>query len=177
MPNRLQFQPVPSGVAPFNLDSQLNQPQIRRRRSSMDMAMDITSDLGLPDPNFIGAVPASFATQMAMATGLMKNTGASNDSTDRMMGRLMLARMKTLEEGLQEVVREFKEMRTRGNSTADTGEDRRRVGDKGKRVVDKKREKESRRPSSAGKEISRLETGETPEDGIIEALSKKGSSY
>lgn len=177
VPNRLQFQPVPSVAAPFNLDSQLSQPQIRRRRSSMDMAMDITSDLGLPDPNFIGAVPASFATQMAMATGLMKNTGAGNDSTDRMMGRLMLARMKTLEEGLQEVAREFKEMRTRGNSPVDTGEDRRRVGDKRKRVVGKKREKESRRPSSAGKEISRLETGETPEDGIIGALSKKGSSY
>ena len=73
MPNRLQFQPVPSGAAPLNLDSQLNQQHIRRRHSSMDMAMDITSDLDLPDTNFIGAVPASFATQMAMATGLMKN--------------------------------------------------------------------------------------------------------
>jgi hypothetical protein len=160
----------------LNLDSQLSQQQIRRRRSSMDMAMDITSDLGLPDPNFIGAVPASFATQMAMATGLMKNTSAGNDSTDRMMGRLMLARMKTLEEGLQEVVREFKEMRTQGNSPADTGEDRRLVPNKGKRVAGKKRE-ESRRPSSVGKEIASRETGETPEDGIIEAFQKKGSSY
>jgi hypothetical protein len=177
MPNRPQFQSVPSGPAPFNPNSQLSQQQVRRRRSSMDMAIDITSDLGLPDPNFIGAVPASFATQMAMATGLMKNTGAGNDSTDRMMGRLMLARMKTLEEGLQEVVREFKEMRTQGNSPADTGEDRRQVGDKGKSVAGKKREKESRRPSSAGKEVARRESGETPEDGTTEALLKKGSSY
>lgn len=176
VPNRLQFQSIPSGPAPFNLNSQLNQQQIKRRRSSMDMAMDITSDLGLPDPNFIGAVPASFATQMAMATGLMKSTGTGNDSTDRMMGRLMLARMKTLEESLQEVVREFKEMRTQGNSPADTGEDRRH-GDKGKRVAGKKKEKGSRRPSSAGKGVARRESGQTPEGGIIEAFLKKGSSY
>lgn len=177
VPNWSQFQSVPSGGALFNLDSQLNQRQMRRRRSSMDLAMDITSDLGLPDTNFISAVPASFATQMAMATGLMKNTGGGNDSTDRMMGRLMLARMKTLEEGLQEVVREFREMRTQGNSPADTGEDRRRAGDKGKRIAGKKKDKESRRPTSAGKETAHRESELTPEDGILEAFLKKGSSY
>jgi hypothetical protein len=177
VPNRSQFQSVPSGAAPFNLNSQLNQQHIRRRRSSMDMAMDITSDLDLPDTNFIGAVPASFATQMAMATGLMKTTGVGNDSTDRMMGRLMLARMKTLEEGLQEVVREFREMRTQGNSPADTGDDRRRAGDKGKKVAGKKRERENWRPSSAGKDIARRNTREIPEEGTFEAFLKKGSSY
>jgi hypothetical protein len=140
----------------------------------MDMAMDITSDFGVPDPNLIGAVPASFATQMAMATGLMKGTGIGNDSTDRMMGRLMLARMKTLEEGLQEVVREFREMRTQGNSPAETSDDRKRSGDKGKKVAGKKRE---RRPGSAGREKTGRDTGETREDDTIEAFLKKGSSY
>lgn len=175
MPGRSQLQSAPSRTALFNLDSQLSQQQIRRRRSSMDMALDITSDFGVPDPNLTGAVPASFATQMAMATWLMKGNGTGNDSTDRMMGRLMLARMKTLEEGLQEVVREFREMRTQGNSPADTGDERKRSADKGKKVVGKKKEK--RRSSSAGRKIVEHDTGETPEDGIVNASLKKGSSY
>jgi hypothetical protein len=175
MPGRSQLQSVPSRTALFNLDSQLSQQQIRHRRSSMDMALDITSDFGVPDPNFTVAVPASFATQMAMATGLMKGTSGGNDSTDRMMGRLMLARMKTLEEGLQEVVREFREMRTQGNSPADTGDERRRSGDKGKKVAGKKREK--RRSSSARREVIGRETGATPDDDIIDSFLKKGSSY
>jgi hypothetical protein len=177
MPNRLQYQSVPSMAAPFNLDSQLGQQQIRRRRSSMEMAMDITSDLGLPDPNLTGAVPASFATQMAMATGLVKNTTGLNDSTDRMMGRLMLARMKTLEEALQEVVREVREMRTQGNSPADSGDERRRPGDKGKRVDGKKKESKGGRASSAGKEAARQKFVKTPEAGITEAFLNKGNSY
>lgn len=106
-----------------------------------------------------------------MATGMVKNAGASSDGTDRLMGRLMLAKMKTLEEGLLEVVREFKEMRTQGNSPADTGDDRKR--DKGKRVPRKK--KEMQRPSSAaGKESHGLQ--ETPEDKMADELWKRGSS-
>lgn len=43
---------------------------------------------------------------------------ARGENTEAMMGRLMLARMKTLEEGFADVVREFREMgmRTEGNS-------------------------------------------------------------
>jgi hypothetical protein len=143
----------------------------------MEMAMDITSDLGLPDPNLTGAVPASFATQMAMATGLVKNTSGLNDSTDRMMGRLMLARMKTLEEALQEVVREVREMRTQGNSPADSGDERRRPGDKSKRVDGKKKESKGGRASSAGREAARQKFVKTPEAGITEAFLNKGNSY
>jgi len=83
------------------------------------------SDLGL-DQNaqgILGAVPSSFATQMALATGGLKGFGgrdaAKGDDTDGMMGRLMLARMKTLEEGFAEVVREFRGMRTAGNSSVE----------------------------------------------------------
>jgi len=120
LPTRSQFQSVPN----FNLDSALQrhpaQRQIRHRRSSMDMGM---SDLGLNDPNQ-GMVPSSFATQMALATGGLKGLGLGNgrergEDTDGMMGRLMLARMKTLEEGFAEVVREFRGARTAGNSSAE----------------------------------------------------------
>ncbi len=147
--------------------------------------------MGLPDQNFIGAVPASFATQMAMATGMVKNAGGINDGSDHMMSRLVLAKMKTLEEGLQEVVREFKEMRTQGNSPVDTGEEggsrkrdggRSREKDKGKKsagAARKEKEKDRQRPSSAageGQEKTQDDVEKTPEDKIIEAFLKKGSS-
>jgi len=82
------------------------------------------SDLGLDsNPNaMLGAVPSSFATQMAMATGALKGLGTragTEDDTGGMMGRLMLARMKTLEEGFAEVVKEFRGMRTAGNSSVE----------------------------------------------------------
>ncbi|TVY85115.1 Calcium channel, partial [Lachnellula suecica] len=91
MPNRQHFQSVPN----FNLDRRL-----RKRVSSLDMGM---SDVGF-EQNVQGAVPSSFATQMHMAAGAGRGRG---EDTDGMMGRLMLARMKTLEEGFAEVVREF----------------------------------------------------------------------
>jgi len=84
------------------------------------------SDLGLDSnaPGMLGAVPNSFATQMAMATGGLKGFNGregdkAEDTTEGMMGRLMLARMKTLEEGFAEVVKEFRGMRTAGNSSAE----------------------------------------------------------
>ena len=120
MPSRTHFQSVPN----FNMDTTIERPskgQIRRRRSSLDMGM---SELGLEtNPNaMLGAVPSSFATQMAMATGALKGLGQRADrgeDTEGMMGRLMLARMKTLEEGFAEVVREFRGMRTAGNSSVE----------------------------------------------------------
>jgi len=128
MPNRQHFQSVPN----FDLDSQLQGTrarQVRHRRSSLDMGM---SELGLENnaPGMLGAVPSSFATQMALATGGLKafgeRGGAKGGEADDsgMMGRLMLARMKTLEEGFAEVVKEFRGMglRTAGNSSAELNE-------------------------------------------------------
>ncbi|KAH7355448.1 hypothetical protein BKA65DRAFT_605280 [Rhexocercosporidium sp. MPI-PUGE-AT-0058] len=122
LPGRQNFQSVPN----FNLDSQLTgnaarTRQIRHRRSSLDMGM---SEMGLDNngPGMLGAVPSSFATQMAMATGGLKGFQGSRSKeaeTERMMGRLMLARMKTLEEGFAEVVKEFRGMRTAGNSSVE----------------------------------------------------------
>lgn len=123
LPPRQDFQSVPN----FDyIESRLatsRTRQIRHRRSSLDMGM---SDLGL-DTNphgMLGAVPSSFATQMAMATGGLKDFGRregnkGDNDTDGMMGRLMLARMKTLEEGFAEVVKEFRGMRTAGNSSVE----------------------------------------------------------
>ncbi|PVH70214.1 hypothetical protein DL98DRAFT_541015 [Cadophora sp. DSE1049] len=132
MPARQNFQSVPN----FNLDSRLeNKRPVRHRRSSLDMGM---SELGLDHdaPGMLGAVPSSFATQMAMATGGLKAFGGrAAEKDDGIMGRLMLARMKTLEEGIAEVMKEFRGMRTAGNSSVEnepTKKGKRRKGGRGK---------------------------------------------
>ncbi|KAM3080415.1 hypothetical protein ACMFMG_005370 [Clarireedia jacksonii] len=117
LPNRNTIQSVPnihkSDAAAATLRSRL----IRHKDSSLDISMS-EMDLG----QGLGAVPSSFATQMALATNMANLKRAKGEeSADGMMGRLMLARMKTLEEGFAEVVREFRGagMKTAGNSSVE----------------------------------------------------------
>ncbi|KAJ9138835.1 Integral membrane channel protein [Pleurostoma richardsiae] len=93
-----------------------------RRLSSLDLAIDNTSDLAAAAAQF-DAVPSSFVTQMAMATGMVTpmglgphgdGAGSSRQDSDR-MSRLVLARMKTLEEGLADVVREMRVLQQRSS--------------------------------------------------------------
>lgn len=96
--------------------------KMTRRMSSSDL-LDVQSDLaGVADHdlNAFGGVPSSFVTQMAMATGMITPGGANarhaaNDKAQRerdndrdRMSRLVLARMKTLEEGFADVVKEMR---------------------------------------------------------------------
>ncbi|KAE8447217.1 hypothetical protein EG329_011048 [Mollisiaceae sp. DMI_Dod_QoI] len=198
MPARQNFQSVPN----FNLDSQIaggsRNRQVRHRRSSFDMGM---SEIGLENnaPGMLGAVPSSFATQLAMATGGLKAFGRAAEKggdTDGMMGRLMLARMKTLEEGFAEVVKEFRGMRTAGNSSVENEN----VSTKGK---GKEKEKSRRKPKGMSmvrttsevdiakmdRDIERrgqkeeirmgddvLTDRDTPEGDIIRRYISKGSS-
>ena len=91
-----------------------------RRLSSLDM--EVYSEMGLEDPhNPFGGVPSSFVTQMAMATGLIKDARTGKDS-DR-MSRLVLAKMKTLEESFADVVREMRVMRSTAPTTHNSGND------------------------------------------------------
>lgn len=83
-----------------------------RQSSSLDFGLGQAGSslpTGVGDEG-VGAMPASFATQMAMATGMM-GRGRGEDRGERVMGRLVLARMKTLEEGIQDVARELKVLR------------------------------------------------------------------
>lgn len=83
------------------------------RRSSSDL-LDVQSDLGgMANNDAFDGVPSSFVTQMAMATGMITPGNRAkdkaqrerdNDDRDR-MSRLVLARMKTLEEGFADVVK------------------------------------------------------------------------
>lgn len=106
---------VPGRGIKMNIDSTLfPNRQIKRRRSSLEMG---TSQIGI-DSDMLGAVPSSFATQMAMATGALKNTSGDKNNDD-VMGRLMLARMKNLEEGFAEILKEFRVTRPAGNSSTE----------------------------------------------------------
>ncbi|TRX93079.1 hypothetical protein FHL15_005947 [Xylaria flabelliformis] len=90
-------------------------PRQQQRRLPSSVNSDITGLLA-DTKNELGAVPASFATQMAMATGQLR--GQRTDSAERerenadRMSRLVLARMKTLEESFADVAREVQLMRS-----------------------------------------------------------------
>lgn len=98
-----------------------NRDRAVRRLSSADLSI-LSDNTNLP---FVGDINAglagSFQTQMALA--LMKDSqlrdvrGAETADRDR-MGRLVLARMKTLEESFADVVKEMREMKS--GSTAPT---------------------------------------------------------
>lgn len=101
------FMSAPNLAGMIRMHHRLSEP----RRSSL--TMDLGSDLGdnkAMGGGFVGAIPASFATQMAYATGgLRRQTGSGEDQ--EMFGRLVLARMNKLEEGLKEVIHEMRESR------------------------------------------------------------------
>jgi len=176
IPPRQEFQSMPN----FNLDSRMVRPRPTRRQSSMEMAM---SELG-HDQNALGAVPSSFATQMAMATGGLKpfgGRGEKKDEDDGMMGRLMLARMKTLEEGFAEVVKEFRGMRTAGNSSVENESSRPKSKGKGRKrrsgLVRTSSAVEFEKLSCGPSEGKGLETKkETPEGKVIITHVSGGSS-
>ncbi|KAF7557221.1 hypothetical protein G7046_g6082 [Stylonectria norvegica] len=98
-----------------------NRPREVRRLSSADLSVmsdNTHQPFGGADPN--AGMPGSFQTQMAMA--MMKDNrlraAGAIDSGDRdRMGRLVLARMKTLEESFADVIREMRDLKT---STAPT---------------------------------------------------------
>lgn len=122
------------------------------RRSSLTMGLG--SDIGdnkAMGGGFVGAIPASFATQMAYATGGLRQQTTSAEDQE-MFGRLVLARMNKLEEGMKEVVHEMRESRMNGgnNSPSRSKERGARTSRPAKRTKNKEKEnrggdKENRR--------------------------------
>lgn len=121
-----------------------------RRRSSVDQDPSSELNAAMAADDTLGAVPSSFATQMAMAMaplGLAKSAGADRDSSNR-MSRLMLAKMKTLEESIGDVVREMRVLRSAVPSTAqNSGDD---DGTGGRRKVPRHRLGSGSTSGSAG---------------------------
>ncbi|OLN97316.1 Calcium channel YVC1-like protein 1 [Colletotrichum chlorophyti] len=118
MPPRDATQTAPSRPPPTGIDQRLR-PNAMRRLSSVDLSI-LSDNIAPDDPT--GGMPSSFQTQMAMA--LMKDArlngvgrGADTGDSNR-MSKLVLARMKTLEESFADVARELRGLKTNSNSTA-----------------------------------------------------------
>lgn len=128
-PPSSQYRPAQNLAAFLALD--------RRKPSFNARALDLASDLGDnrfgPDAAAIGAIPASFGTQMEMAAYQQRLRGrmwdkrdadddgdeeADDDDADsdtRRLNRMMLLRMSNLEQGFQEVLREVKRVSRAGS--------------------------------------------------------------
>ncbi|KAK1759344.1 hypothetical protein QBC47DRAFT_103739 [Echria macrotheca] len=81
-----------------------------RRRSSVGQDTDSDRNAAVAADETLSGAPSSFTEQMAMATALLSKS-AQTDESNR-MSRLMLAKMKTLEESLGDVVREMRVLRS-----------------------------------------------------------------
>ncbi|KAK5660345.1 hypothetical protein OQA88_12886 [Cercophora sp. LCS_1] len=80
------------------------------RRRSVDLDADSDLNAAIAADETFGEASSSFTTQMAMATALLSKSAQTDDSNR--MSRLMLAKMKTLEESLGDVVREMRVLRS-----------------------------------------------------------------
>ncbi|EGE79344.1 integral membrane channel protein [Blastomyces dermatitidis ATCC 18188] len=115
-------------------DTSLLPPQHHDQKPSSTLTMDLGSDLG--DNNavgggFVGAIPSSFATQMAYATSGLRRPAPplTSSETQDMLSKLVLARMRTLEEGFREVIWEVKELRRAGEREREREWDRRKTNE------------------------------------------------
>lgn len=108
--------PLISRFTGMTADPQPRRPGKTRRMSSSDL-LEVQSDLaGVGADDAFGGVPSSFVTQMAMATGMITPGGPrvtdkaqrERDNDRDRMSRLVLARMKTLEEGFSDMVKEMR---------------------------------------------------------------------
>lgn len=182
MPPRDMIQTAPNraGLIPVPMEAR-QRPGAVRRLSSVDLsAMSDNTNLLMPDDPTAG-MPSSFQTQMALA--LMKDSrlgghgrGSGTGDSDR-MSRLVLARMKTLEESFADVARELRHLKTNSNSTAPTtrrnssGEDLRhfpalievagRDRRKGGNGEDQARPKMQKRATTGKRPVSRRSMRET----------------
>ncbi|KAJ5690842.1 hypothetical protein N7462_005234 [Penicillium macrosclerotiorum] len=121
-------------------------------RPQRSLLFDLGSDLGdnkAVTGAFAGAVPSSFNTQVAFATGGLRRDVPSQ--TQDMLSKLVLARMNNIEEGFREVIKEVKDLRhgsSRSRSRSQPDELRAVVREKKKRVEKKETNLKKRRPNS-----------------------------
>lgn len=156
MPPRTAFQSAPDLAGMLMLDTS------QGRKPSL--AFDIGSDIG--DNKAIGGgfVPASFATQMAFATGALRagQAGGSGNDDHRLMSKMMMARMTNLEEGFRDVIKEVKDWRKSETMSADD-----RARPRGGKVKSKKvSRKEGKMKEQAGGAAEEwFDEQDVPKDG------------
>jgi hypothetical protein len=101
-----------------------------QRRSSVDLDASSGLNVTMAADETYSSITSSFTTQMAMATAMLSKSAQTDDSNR--MSRLMLAKMKTLEESLGDVVREMRVLRSAVPSTAHNSGDDSGSGEKRK---------------------------------------------
>jgi hypothetical protein len=152
----------------------MNNRRVQPRRSSL--TMDLGSDIGdnkAMGGGFVGAVPASFATQMAYATGGLRRQNGSIEDQE-MFGRLVLSRMNKLEEGMKEVIHEMRESRmTGGNNSPSRSKER--VGRPLRPVTKRLRNKGKEEKRDSIKESRRLEECLGVQDNMSAPTSTKAA--
>jgi len=116
--------------------------------------MDLGSDLGdnkAVGGGFVGAIPSSFATQMAFATGAIraKQVAAKENDDQNRMGKLVLARMNTLEEGFKDILKEFKDWRK--DEARSTGDEQLDIKFGRTRIKNPARKEDKTKPAGPGK--------------------------
>ncbi|KAL8712960.1 MAG: hypothetical protein Q9220_002819 [cf. Caloplaca sp. 1 TL-2023] len=126
MPPRIAFQSAPDLAGMVNLDSARERPS--------QFALELGSDIGdnkAVGGGFVAAIPSSFATQMAYASGaaaLRAGQASRGNDDQQRMSKLMLARFNQLEEGFREVIKEVKDWRREDVKSADERPASRRGG-------------------------------------------------
>lgn len=108
----------------------------RREPSFNARALDLASDLGddrfVPDRQDVASVSASFSERVFQDAERQRDAVRRREEDERnrleqeeksRVGRIMLARMNTLEEGFREMLREVKEIRQTGSSRGGTDAD------------------------------------------------------
>ncbi|KAK7748502.1 hypothetical protein SLS62_008542 [Diatrype stigma] len=166
--------PIPTRSAPNRaalIPSRNPRPPLRRPSS---VEVDMNSEIGLDAAHDLGAVPSSFATQMAMATGQLKGLGRvsqDREATDR-LNRLVLAKMKTLEESFADVVKEMRVMRSGAPSPQHSGDDT-GTGSWGRRAA--ARSDKSKSSKAGSKSGSKAGSKVTSLPGSVMGLSSSSS--
>ncbi len=164
LPPRMFHQSVPNiaGVLATDRASHLRQPSFNAR--ALDLASDLGDNRYGPDPHVITTMPASFSSHMVYAAGARERRSLDEDSG--MMSRIMLARMKTLEEGFRDVVREVKEWRRDGSFAPSGAED---TSGKATRVAGQQSNRKDAKSKKSGAEKEKdelpAEMTESPADG------------
>lgn len=123
-----------SRTALLSIDPARSRLREGRRLSSVDLSvMSDQTGMGADDSHMNLSMPGSFQTQMAMAMMRENRMRVTRgiDAADRdRMGRLVLARMKTLEESFADVIKEMRDLKntstppTRWNSAGEESKGR-----------------------------------------------------
>ena len=124
MPARTAFQSTPNLHGLTRLHAR--DTSDRNRALALDIGSDIGDNKAIGG-GFVGAMPASLATQMGFAKRMQeakaREQGANEDQ--QRISKIMLARMNMLEQGFKEVLHEVKDWKREDTSVGrSTGDDR-----------------------------------------------------